>query len=43
MGAVEIIVTLYALAGIAFIAGLVYLIRRRIRIRKKETFEKRDN
>jgi hypothetical protein len=38
-----IILALYGLAALVALVLLIFLIRRRIRIKKEETFEKRDN
>lgn len=43
MDITRIILGLYALAVVAAIIGLVYLAIRRMRIKKDEHFEKRDN
>jgi hypothetical protein len=39
----EIILGLYALAALVIIVLLIYLIDRRIKIKRKENFEDRDN
>ncbi len=43
MGVAYFIIGLYALAALGAVVGVVYLIIRRIRIKKEENFEKRDN
>ena len=43
MGIAYLILGLYALGFIAFVAGIIYLIFRRLRVRKKEDFERRKN
>jgi uncharacterized membrane protein len=39
----QVFLVLYALGIIAAIVGVIYLIYRRIRLKKGENFEKRDN
>jgi hypothetical protein len=39
----QVFLGLYALGIVAVIAGVIYLIFRRIRVKKGEHFEKRDN
>ena len=41
--ATSLILSLYGLAGLGILVVIVYLIIRRIKIKKKEDFEKRDN
>jgi phage shock protein PspC (stress-responsive transcriptional regulator) len=43
METLKYIIVLQAFFGLAAIGVLVYLVIRRIRIRKKESFEKRNN
>jgi hypothetical protein len=39
----EIILSIYGLAGLVVLIIIIYLIIRRVKISKKEDFEKRDN
>jgi len=39
----EILLSIYGVIGLAVLVIIVYLIFRRIEIKKKEDFEKRDN
>lgn len=39
----KVILTIYAIIGLLVIVALIYLIDKRLKDKKKETFEKRDN
>lgn len=43
MGIAKVIIGLYALAFLGALAGIIYLIIRRRRVRKGEDFERRKN